>query len=157
MFVFIHGPPLSDGDRTISPTGLQTLVMEVLGEGAPPEDQVKRVVEKIVLDPSGGVELHVFLNLMSDKRFVGLIKYSHQQMFRVDDEDPSDRIGELLEMFGTRKGGSRSLNAVFEVFPSDDSGRISIAKLKEAFSKIGEPLVNLPPASQTHPTVHDIF
>jgi len=49
------------------------------------------------------------------------------------------------------------LREAFEASDKDDDGRISIVNLKKAFSTIGEFLVNLPPASQTHPTVRDIF
>ena len=45
----------------------------------------------------------------------------------------------------------------FDMFDKDRNGRISVAELKEAFAKIGEPLVNSPPTHNPRSMAHDPF
>ena len=155
MFAFTHAPLFLDGIFTASLSRFQALVMKVLGEGAPPEDQVKVVIEKAYPSELGRVGADLFLDAMGNKLLVGDIKYANKQVFRVFDEDPSDRVEGVFDLLGPDEG--LCLKTVFEAFDRDNSGCVRIAELKEAFSKLGESLVNLPLASQTHSTIHGIF
>ena len=106
----------------MSPSGLQTLVMEVLGEGAPPQDQVETIIKTIVGYSSGNINLFKSLNAMSDKMFIISIKHSHKQVFRVSEEDTNDRLREALGSFDRGRNIPCGLKVVFEVFDKDDSG-----------------------------------
>jgi len=98
---------------------------EVLGESAPPEDQVKEIIKHIDTDKSGDIDFGEFLDLMSDPKFNDPAKNEHMQ--------------------------------AFEMFDKDGSGHISVAELREAFSKIGEIPMNSPRTIQFHSSVHDFF
>ena len=124
----------------MSASGLQTFVMEVLGEGAPPEDQVKTIIEQgSFRDHLGNIVPFNVLDVISDKKRITSIKHSHGKVFRVSDEDTSDHIKEVFDSF---EAGER-FKMVFETLDRDGSGRINTAELKAAFSRIGESLVNL--------------
>ena len=93
----------SDGDGTITPSELQTLMKGVLGNATPLEDQVECIIKSIDIDGSGTIEFHEFLAMMSDPKFNDLAKDEHRQAFEMFDTDGNGQISvaELKDAFRT--------------------------------------------------------
>jgi len=74
------------------------------------------------------------------------------------DTDKSGDIdfGEFMGLMSDPKFNDLAKNEhrqAFEMFDKDGNGHISLAELRDAFSKIGGFLVNLPPTRQPHGTI----
>jgi len=99
--VFSHAPPFLDGNGTITPSELKTLMRVVLGDAPDLNDQVAVIISSVDSDGSGTIDFDEFLTLMSDPKFNNPARDEHRQAFEMFDKDGSGHISvaELKEVF----------------------------------------------------------
>lgn len=97
---YVHPPPSHpDGNETITPEELKTLMERVLG-GDIPQEQIDSIIKSIDADDSGTIDFDEFIDLMSDSKFDFLDE--HKAAFEMFDKDGNGRISvhELKDVFG---------------------------------------------------------
>jgi len=81
-----------DGNGTITPLELETLMKRVLGDDPFLKDQVHNIIKSVDADNSGTIEFDEFLCLMSDPKYSHLAKDEHRQAFEMFDKDGNGQI-----------------------------------------------------------------
>jgi len=89
-----------DGNGTITPLELETLMKSVLGDDPFLQDQVQSIIRSVDDDNSGSIDFDEFLTLMSDPKY-NIVKDEHREVFGMFDKDGSGHISvaELKDAF----------------------------------------------------------
>jgi len=97
-----------DGNGTITPLELETLMGGVLGNNTS-KDEIDAIIKFVDADHSGTIDFDEFLTLMSDPRFNDPTKDEHKEVFDMFDKDGNGNISitELKEVF---RGLGQNLN-----------------------------------------------
>lgn len=88
-FVFTHLPPFSDGNGTITPEELHTLMKGVLGDKA--HTEIDKIIKSVDADNSGTIDFDEFMTLMSDPKFCPF-EDEHREVFKTFDKDGNGYI-----------------------------------------------------------------